>query len=183
MPSWKGLLALGASAPGATLSMIRWPAGALRRYAAARSDENIDYMVTRGRLECRERRTSRAGVDGHGGQPAADLLPRMRRTVQIAPRHLLANAPGSIRSRSPGRPSVCQAAIRVALISRRRCVMSVCRPLGRGNASRLTWEVRVKRFSRALAKPRWLFRYPRSEPVSTNWLFPCQIKLTFGCRS
>ena len=44
-------------------------------------------------------------------------------------------------------------------------------------------EVRVKRLSRALAKPRWLFRYPRSEPVSTNWLFPCQIKLTFGCRS
>ena len=44
-------------------------------------------------------------------------------------------------------------------------------------------EVRVKRLSRALAKPRWLCRYPRSEPVSTNWLFPCQIKLTFGCRS
>ena len=44
-------------------------------------------------------------------------------------------------------------------------------------------EVRVKRLSRALAKPRWLFRYPRSEPASTNWLFPCQIKLTFGCRS
>ena len=58
--------------------MMRWPAGALRRYAAARGDENIDYMVTRGRLERRERRTARAGLDGHGGQPAADLLPGMR---------------------------------------------------------------------------------------------------------
>jgi hypothetical protein len=80
-----------------------WPAGTLRRYAAARGDENIDYMVTRGRLERRRRRTARAGVDGHGGQPAADLLPGMRRTVQIAPQHLLANALGSIRSRSAGR--------------------------------------------------------------------------------
>jgi hypothetical protein len=73
--------------------MMRWPAGALRRYAAARGDENIDYMVTRDRLERRERRTARAGLDGHGGQPAADLLPGMRRTVQIAPQHLLANTP------------------------------------------------------------------------------------------
>jgi hypothetical protein len=42
----------------------------------------------------------REGVGGHGAQPAADLLPAMRRTVQIAPQHLLANVPGSIRSRS-----------------------------------------------------------------------------------
>src|SRR3984957_9646271 len=51
-------------------------------------------MVTRGRLERCRRRTARAGVDGHGGQPAADFLPGMRRTVQIAPQHLLANALG-----------------------------------------------------------------------------------------
>ena len=45
----------------------------LPRYAAARGDENIDYMVTRGRLESRERRTGRAGLDGpvDSGQPIA----------------------------------------------------------------------------------------------------------------
>jgi hypothetical protein len=64
--------------------------------------ENIDCMVTRGRLERRERRTARAGLDGHGGQPVANRLPGMRRTVQIAPQHILANAPGFGRSRSAG---------------------------------------------------------------------------------
>jgi hypothetical protein len=59
-------------------------------------------MVTRGRLERPRRRTARAGVDGHRGQPAADLVPGMRRTVQIAPQHLLANALGSVRSGSAG---------------------------------------------------------------------------------
>ena len=63
-------------------------------YAAARGDENIDYMVTRGRLERRRRRTARAGVDGHGGQPAADLLPGMRCPVQIASQRLLAKRSG-----------------------------------------------------------------------------------------
>src|SRR5277367_291512 len=82
---------------------MRWPAGALRRYAAARGDENIDYMVTRGRLERRRRRTARAGLDGHGGQPAANVLSGMRCTVRITPQHLLANALGSIRSRNAGR--------------------------------------------------------------------------------
>jgi hypothetical protein len=37
------------------LPMLRWSAGALRRYPAAMGDENIDDMVTRGRFECRER--------------------------------------------------------------------------------------------------------------------------------
>src|SRR6185312_4764254 len=64
--------------------MMRWRAGVLGRRAAARGDENIDYMVTRGRLECRERRMARAGLDGDGGQPAAGLLSGMQRTVQIA---------------------------------------------------------------------------------------------------
>jgi hypothetical protein len=42
--------------PGAALPpMMRLPAGALRGYAAARGDENVDYMVARGRLERRER--------------------------------------------------------------------------------------------------------------------------------
>jgi hypothetical protein len=89
--------------PGAALPpMMRWRAGALRGYAAARGDENIDYMVARNRHERCERRTARAGFDSHGGQPAADLLPGMRRTVQITSQHLLANALGSIRSRSAG---------------------------------------------------------------------------------
>ena len=57
-------------------------------------------MVTRGRLERRERRMARAGVDGDGGEPAAELLSGMRHTVQIAPQHLLADVPGSIRSGS-----------------------------------------------------------------------------------
>src|SRR6185437_3471529 len=82
--------------------MMRWRAGVLGRRAAARGDESIDYMVTRGRLECRERRMARAGLDGDGGQPAAGLLSGMQRTVQIAPQQLLANVPGSIRSGSAG---------------------------------------------------------------------------------
>ena len=93
-------MTLGASDAGCDAPDDAGGAGALRRYAAARGDENIDYMVARGRRERRRRRTARAGVDGHGGQPAADLLPGMRRIVQIAPQHLLANALGSIRSRS-----------------------------------------------------------------------------------
>lgn len=47
------LLVQAGSAVG--LPMMCWPAGALRRYPAARGDENIDDMVTRGRFECRER--------------------------------------------------------------------------------------------------------------------------------
>jgi hypothetical protein len=35
-------------------------------------------------------------------QPTANRLSGMRRTVQIAPQHLLANAPGFVRSRSAG---------------------------------------------------------------------------------
>ena len=43
-----GLIGLSVQAtPGATLPMMRWPAGAFRRYAAARGDENIDYVVIR----------------------------------------------------------------------------------------------------------------------------------------
>jgi hypothetical protein len=82
--------------------MMRCAAGALGRDAAAGGDENIDYMVTRSRLERRERRTGRAGLDGHGGQPTANVLSEMWYAVQIAPQHLLANAPGFVRSRSAG---------------------------------------------------------------------------------
>ena len=39
-------------------------------------------------------------MGGHRGQPAADPLPGMRRTVQFAPQHLLTNASGSVRSRT-----------------------------------------------------------------------------------
>jgi hypothetical protein len=56
-------LTLGASEVGVTLSMMLagWLAP-LRRHAAARSDENIEYMVTRGGLKRRERGTARAGL-------------------------------------------------------------------------------------------------------------------------
>jgi hypothetical protein len=47
----------------------------LAMVCGSKGDENIDYMITRGRLERRERRTARAGFDSHGGQPAADLCP------------------------------------------------------------------------------------------------------------
>ena len=48
-------MTLGASGMAVGLPMLRWSAGALRRYPAAMGDENIDDMVTRGRFECRER--------------------------------------------------------------------------------------------------------------------------------
>jgi hypothetical protein len=54
-PSWWGLIDSRCKRGGGGLPMMRWPAGALRRYPAARGDENIDDMVTRGRFECRER--------------------------------------------------------------------------------------------------------------------------------
>ena len=47
----------------------------LAAVCGSRGDENIDSMVTRGRLERRKRRTGRAGLDGHGGQPAATFCP------------------------------------------------------------------------------------------------------------
>ena len=96
-------MVLGASGVGTALLMMRWRAGALRRYAAPRGDENIDCMVTRGWLERRERRTRRAGLDGLGAQSAANLLSGMRCPVRFTPQHLLANALGSIRSRNAGR--------------------------------------------------------------------------------
>src|SRR5208282_5215000 len=49
-------------------------------------------MVTHAKPERRERPTGRTGLDGHGGQPAADLLSGMRYAVQIASQRLLANA-------------------------------------------------------------------------------------------
>jgi hypothetical protein len=53
--SAEGLIDSRCKRGGGGLPMMRWPAGALRRYPAARGDENIDDMVTRGRFECRER--------------------------------------------------------------------------------------------------------------------------------
>ena len=70
--------------------------------ALGTGDENIDHMVTCGGLESRERRTRRAGLDGHGGQPAGYCLSEVRRAVQFAPQHLLANTSGSVRSRRAG---------------------------------------------------------------------------------
>jgi transposase len=51
--------------------LMRWPASALRRYAAARGDEIIDYMVTRGRRESRgvERREQAWTVTVDSRQP------------------------------------------------------------------------------------------------------------------
>ena len=65
---------------------------ALGLHATAARDENIDYLVTRGGLERRERRAPRAGVDGHSQQSAATRLPEVWRAVQFAPQHLLAYA-------------------------------------------------------------------------------------------
>jgi hypothetical protein len=53
---------------------------------------HISFMVTRAKSERRERPTGRTGLDGHGGQPAADLLSGMRYAVQIASQRLFANA-------------------------------------------------------------------------------------------
>ena len=92
--------------------------GALRRYAAARGDENIDYMVTRGRLERRERRMGRAGLDGDGGEPAAGFLSGMQHTVQIAPQHLLADVPGLSAQGAP--------VIVLARLGRWRCRNQQC---------------------------------------------------------
>jgi hypothetical protein len=58
----------------------------------SKGDENISFMVTLPNPERRERPTGRTGLDGHGGQPAADLLSGMRYAVQIASQRLLANA-------------------------------------------------------------------------------------------
>ena len=59
-------------------------------------------MVIHAKPERRERPTGRTGLDGHGGQPAADLLSGMRYAVQIASQRLLANASGSVRLGSTG---------------------------------------------------------------------------------
>src|SRR5271165_5392555 len=59
-------------------------------------------MVTYAKPKRRERPTRRTGLDGHGGQPAADFLSVMRYAVQIASQRLLANASGSVRSGSTG---------------------------------------------------------------------------------
>ena len=47
-------MTLGAREAGG-LPMIRWPAGALRRYAAARRHESINDLVTGSGFERRER--------------------------------------------------------------------------------------------------------------------------------
>jgi hypothetical protein len=54
-PLLMGLIDSRCKRGGGGLPMMRLLAGALRRYPAARGDENIDDMVTRGRFECRER--------------------------------------------------------------------------------------------------------------------------------
>ena len=55
--------------------MMPWPAGTLRRYAAARAMKTSITWSPGAGLNVVRRRTARAGVDGHGGQPAADFCP------------------------------------------------------------------------------------------------------------
>jgi hypothetical protein len=59
--------------------MADWPLAT----AAARSDEKIDDMVTRGVPERRERRTERGGWDYDGAELAAGLLSGIQHTAQI----------------------------------------------------------------------------------------------------
>ena len=68
----------------------------------SKGDENISVMVTHAKPKRRQRPTGRTGLDGNGGQPAADFLSGMRYAVHIASQRLLANASGSIRSGSTG---------------------------------------------------------------------------------
>ena len=57
-------------APGATRPMTPWHLAPVCR---SKGDDIISFMVTHAEPERRERPTGRTGLDGHGGQPAADL--------------------------------------------------------------------------------------------------------------
>jgi hypothetical protein len=86
-------------APGTARPMTSW---LLAPVCCSKGDENISVMVTHAKPKRRERPTGRRGLDGHGGQPAADFLSGMRYAVKIASQRLLANASGSVRSGSTG---------------------------------------------------------------------------------
>ena len=86
-------------APGTARPMTSWH---LAPVCCSKGDENISVMVTHAKPKRRERPTGRRGLDGHGGQPAADFLSGMRYAVKIASQRLLANASGSVRSGSTG---------------------------------------------------------------------------------
>jgi hypothetical protein len=93
------LLVHAAGTARPTTPLARWHLAAVCR---SKGDENISVMVARAKPERRERPTARTGLDGHGGQPAADLLSGMRYAVHIASQRLLANASGSVGSGSTG---------------------------------------------------------------------------------
>ena len=86
-------------APGTARPMTPWH---VLPVCCSKGDENISVMVTHAKPKRRQRPTGRTGLDGNGGQPAADFLSGMRYAVHIASQRLLANASGSVRSGSTG---------------------------------------------------------------------------------
>jgi hypothetical protein len=72
----------------------------LQRYAAARGMKTSITWLSAASLNVVSVERREQALDGQGGQSAADPLAAMQHTVQVAPQHLRANIPGSIRSRT-----------------------------------------------------------------------------------